>query len=524
MTGRTEIQKAVWRCADIRGDVLPDGSGNDNHGRIQGAFRKTTGDPPGLFFNGWNALAEVPDSPSLDPGDSLVIETWVRPNSYGFHDTIVCKEDAFRLEFLDHGRLRFAFEDSKHCPYEIVSSERFPLNRWLHVLAAFDGFTLRIFVHGERKAEGSNAYFTRDPEQVAVSCGPVMIGGRKSSRYPTPCRFFCGDISGMEIRCGSVEPDQARRRYASDPRSRRKPGLPRRPSLEVQGTILMNTVEAAPFVWNGKLYLLYSDRTFPGKGFRCRMVIRDMATGQSLPAFGEGYTFPCVHVEGGTVHVFGTPGWGAPELGLFRSTDLATWEFTTAVRLPGWMMYNTSVCRTDRDYILAVDVGKSPENLPQRLSYTRFLRSEDLVSWKLAPVECVHSTDYYTAATCSHWADGWFYAMHLRELSDTLEFHTYIARSRDLVHWEESPVNPMLVPSEADRLPAVVFSEQDRRYLEETLNNNASDLDLCEFEGKTHLFYSRDDQRALPGVARMNLAHAIHRGPLNAFLRSFLEE
>ena len=48
------------------------------------------------------------------------------------------------------------------------------------------------------------------------------------------------------------------------------------------------------------------------------------------------------------------------------------------------------------------------------------------------------------------------------------------------------------------------------------VNINNSDIDLCEFQGKTVIYYSWGNQQGIE-----HLAEAVYDGPLADFLRSF---
>ena len=66
--------------------------------------------------------------------------------------------------------------------------------------------------------------------------------------------------------------------------------------------------------------------------------------------------------------------------------------------------------------------------------------------------------------------------------------------------------------------PGCVFSEADLDLLEHGLNINCSDLDLCEFEGKTRIFYANGDQ-----TSYSFLCEAEYDGPMDEFLEAFFQ-
>jgi hypothetical protein len=64
------------------GTVLPDVSGNNNNGAISNAVWSTTAhgsEPYSLYFNGSNAIVNVPNASSLDLTSGMTLEAWVKP-------------------------------------------------------------------------------------------------------------------------------------------------------------------------------------------------------------------------------------------------------------------------------------------------------------------------------------------------------------------------------------------------------------------------------------------------------------
>ena len=77
-------------------------------------------------------------------------------------------------------------------------------------------------------------------------------------------------------------------------------------------------------------------------------------------------------------------------------------------------------------------------------------------------------------------------------------FKTRVARSRDLKSWEFSPhvvldytpEDKMLYPT-----PPAEFTDAEKAYIAGAKDVNASDLDMCEWNGKLVCFYSWGNQR-----------------------------
>jgi hypothetical protein len=96
-------------------------------------------------------------------------------------------------------------------------------------------------------------------------------------------------------------------------------------------------------------------------------------------------------------------------------------------------------------------------------------------------------------------------------------YETYIVRSADLAHWESSPLNPVLRASPEDkRVANPKLSADQRKEIAQATDVNNSDLDFCEFQGRTILTYSWGNQQGTEF-----LAEAVYDGSLASFLRAF---
>jgi alpha-L-fucosidase len=144
----------------------------------------------------------------------------------------------------------------------------------------------------------------------------------------------------------------------------------------------------------------------------------------------------------------------------------------------------------------------------------RFAKSPDLHTWTITPPECNYAKDRYTAPHCLRWLDGWFYDFYL-EAHDGYE--TRVARSRDLVKWESSPLNPVMRNSPEDRIIAnPKLTESQRSRVANALNRNNSDIDFCEWHGRLIINYSWGNQEGVE-----HLAEAAYDGSLAQFLQSW---
>ena len=160
-----------------------------------------------------------------------------------------------------------------------------------------------------------------------------------------------------------------------------------RPLIRKLGTVALDQVENSPVVFHGKLYL------FVGRG-KFRFVEHD--TGRTTPSFASGY-FGNAFVDGDTVYV--TVAHAKEKIHMFTSKDLVHWKSSMALDLPGFKIYNTSICKADGKYVMMFEIGEPPEQAGHGFT-ARFATSDDLKHWKVTPPECVYTKDRYSAPHC----------------------------------------------------------------------------------------------------------------------------
>jgi len=290
-----------------------------------------------------------------------------------------------------------------------------------------------------------------------------------------------------------------------------------KPRVKKLGTIDCDLVETTPIVFHGRLYRFeyvragYKPNTTGNSYFR----FIDVAAGEPTPSFAVGHNLGSAFVDGDTVYVYGVKGWGTETIYVFWSKDLKTWSSGTALHQPGWAIYNTSVCKAHGRYVMAFEVGKPPEIVGAAFT-NRFAESADLVNWKLLPEPCVYTKARYSACPAIEFLDGFYYVIYL-EARPGPTYESHIVRSKDLVEWEPSPLNPVMQFSPEDkRIANPKLTADQRERIAKAVNLNNSDVDLCEFDSKVVIYYSWGNQRGIE-----HLAEAVYEGTLESFLRGF---
>jgi hypothetical protein len=327
---------------------------------------------------------------------------------------------------------------------------------------------------------------------------------------------------------------------SAGPRRRPRPVVVNMGSVDVG-----NICEQTPVLIDGEMWRfenvhpLYHASLTPGANYQRFVHVK---TGATTPPFGAGYALGSAFVDGETVYAYGTfcnttDACGAPtsnrEVRVWWSTDrMQTWQSATALNATGlnYTLWNTSVDRAKLNgtelFVMAFETddkrtpggwntmfatAPSPRGPWTVLEIDRFSM----------PVNVEHADPTIRFIRDKQPSillpgSGWFYVMSGRASLSTAcaddkgRYFMEIYRSRDLLSWEPSAgmgtptmISGMIEPNASlDRRPAVVeYSTVQRPYLEahykdEYMDNttgtedtwtdcNASDMDLCELEGKT---------------------------------------
>ncbi len=258
-------------------------------------------------------------------------------------------------------------------------------------------------------------------------------------------------------------------------------------------------MENTPVVFGGRPLLLlnYRDDTkYNSDGYVKSMYlfVRDLATGQELARFGEGHSFVSGFVNGAELNVFASEGTNRDWFqGIYRfsTTDLKTWKRELAIPLEGGEhLFNCSVCRDEQGFLMAYE-----SNLPVGFCF-KFARSKDLAKWEKLPGLVFAGVDgkEYSACPVIRYLAPYYYVIYLHAaIPDHNGYVSFLARSKDLIDWELSPMNPILEAGPGEGL-------------------NNSDVDLFEWEGNTYLYFATGDQATWASVRV-----AMHSGSMKNF-------
>ena len=303
------------------------------------------------------------------------------------------------------------------------------------------------------------------------------------------------------------------------------------PVIKKLGVVSVRS-EMTPIVWKGRLHRIetgYKD------GAHYAALV-DCETQEDIAIFGhnKGINFFSAYCEDDVIYAFATYLCKDPEVGgtctMFRSEDGINWTETKLFNRPGWRLFNTSVCKGPDGYRMAIEVcsATSPgdplyaEELDPDIGHPFtefFLKSDDLVHWEWLPLDHNLSTERYTACPALRYVDGYYYIICLLQMPH-VRYAPYIYRTKDFFTWEVGLHNPVLMYSKEDRIPkpGVKLPEEKLERIRTHNNINNCDVDLCEFEGKTHIFYLTGDQGSF-GI----MCEAVYDGPMDQFLKAFFQ-
>jgi hypothetical protein len=291
-----------------------------------------------------------------------------------------------------------------------------------------------------------------------------------------------------------------------------------KPKIEILGTIDCDVVETTPIVFNDRLYRFeyIRKRYYANDTENSYFRFYDVESGDTTASFAQGYHLGSALVEGDKVYVFGVDEWGGENMKVFCSKDLINWESCGDISLKGFAIYNNSVCKnSDGKYIMLIELGKPVEEIG--IPFTaRFLESNNLRNWQLLPLEYMFGKDFYTGGHFLTFESGYYYLTYLESLPGPL-YETYITRTKDLVNWERSLLNPFMAPSSADKKIAnSTLSKEQIARTTDAVNLNSSDHEFCEFQGKTIMYYSWGNQKGAEF-----LAEAKYDGTIKNMLKAF---
>lgn len=229
--------------------------------------------------------------------------------------------------------------------------------------------------------------------------------------------------------------------------------------------------EITPIVLNDNVYLISFNQNDVEQGF---IQVQSFPDYQILSRTPFPYNFGSAIVENGVVHVFGSSNTAlgpGNHIVMSTSTDLLNWTppVTILTAPSNQTLYNSSVAKGPSGFVMTYEVHEE-DNTAWFLA--QFLSSSDLLNW--TPIGTRFDPKSENACPTIRYSNGYWYlfTMHDRgSVINSSRYYTSVARSTDLINFEESPIE--------------VLNSYGRT--DEGINN--SDIDMVEYHGKMIFVY-----------------------------------
>jgi concanavalin A-like lectin/glucanase superfamily protein len=198
---------AHWNLDEGSGQQAADSGPNGAHGRLGWSGAADSNDPAwtgghdggaALFFGGSQYVA-VPDSAALEPAH-VAVDAWVRhsgsPGRWRYvlsKDSVGCDRSAYGLYSGWAGGMSFYVSSSTH----YMISPEVPVSviwdgAWHHVVGAYDGSHVRLWVDGAQVGDGT-------PATVSIAYG-IGSKGVYIGTYRGSCELgFTGDVDDVRV-------------------------------------------------------------------------------------------------------------------------------------------------------------------------------------------------------------------------------------------------------------------------------------------------------------------------------------
>ena len=272
-----------------------------------------------------------------------------------------------------------------------------------------------------------------------------------------------------------------------------------------QRTVMSKSMgETTPFVFRDRLYRVENWQKYlavpglnPSERFMEDQVrIWDVEKNRIVSVPFTAHSFGIAYVHDDRVYVFATrheadrPWRHFRFISLSSSDDLVNWTppVTVIEAENQEHLFNTAVCHDGRRFVLLYETDDR-----QWPAFTfKYNESDDLIHWRRIP-GAVYGREKYVGGPALYFEGGWYYTLYLQDLNGYHggTWETRVTRSQDLMHWEDAPVErPFLAPDPNHRFASPL---NGREVMKPEIN--ASDAEICYWQGKTLVYFNGGDQQ-----------------------------
>ncbi|MBN1437755.1 MAG: hypothetical protein JW936_11840 [Sedimentisphaerales bacterium] len=274
--------------------------------------------------------------------------------------------------------------------------------------------------------------------------------------------------------------------------------------LVKKGVVKQTCAEVTPFVFRDRFYLLENFKRaedFPGTPLDCDMFhedgfrIRDVEKNIVISVPLMNHYFATAFVWEDRVYSFcGDLGWDQPwwhikKYKILSSDDLITWSKPEVIieANPDENLFNNGVIHDGDRFIMLIETDD-----PRWTKFTfKFYQSKDLRNWSLID-GALYGTEKYVGGPALYCFDGYYYVLYLNfegfDEKGAPCYRTRIARSKDLFTWQEAPEDRVFLDFDPNH-------QVNPQHYPGVMETNASDVELCQWKGKTLAYFSGGNQQ-----------------------------
>ena len=250
-------------------------------------------------------------------------------------------------------------------------------------------------------------------------------------------------------------------------------------------------------------------------------MIRDVESGKIISTLAEDSYFHSAYVEDGKAYVLGVDMKERGTIRIYESCDLKEWTNSPLLSNPGWVYYNTSLTKGPDGYVLLMEASEPKEYVGDYPFTLFFATSPDMKNWTFMDYDLGFSKERYMGGPWMKHSQGWYYVISVTELP-CKHYTNYIYRTKDFKDWYVGYYNPILMPSNEDRIISPKASDLGKELIEQIKYSgfiiNNSDIDMCDYNGKTYINYACGNQ-----LGFYYMAEAEYDGSVADFLKSYFE-
>ena len=292
------------------------------------------------------------------------------------------------------------------------------------------------------------------------------------------------------------------------------------PEIKKRGICSMSG-EMTPFMWNGRLMRMELVDPSCGTGGATQAAIRDVESGEFVSHFAPDIYFHAAYLEGDKIYVTGVDLKRRDTIRIYESSDLKNWESRDLLTNPGWVYYNTGLTKGPDGYVILMEASDPRDIVKNKFTHF-FATSPDMINWTfLDPERFSLTRERYQGGPWLRYSDGWYYAIAVECLPFRV-FTNTLFRSKDLETWYASVYNPILMPSNEDKIVsphAKDISEENFEKIRYACNINNSDIDMCDWNGNVYINYGCGNQYNFYWMCEA----VVENTTVADFLKSFFE-